>query len=233
MSRSRAGSQGRPPFRRRCAERRLRRRSDDRCSAPAGRAVGQRRDPGIVRWYGRAQTLQFQTNVRVCACRCRRHRRDLGQGKVTGEPVLVADSLAGLADTEVVLAKDDAGHYQPVSAPKAWSLDRSASFGPGGQGVGIEDHARSSGESFSNSSSIKSRTRRFSSERSDSAPKPAIHGGSAAPAWFAREHRRKLLFERFGEEAPQGDATGSGERLGLPEQGIGKLNRRFHVPIFP
>ena len=43
----------------------------------------------------------------------------------------------------------------------------------------------------------------------------------------------ELLFERFGEKAPQSDATGSGERLGLPEQGIGKLNRRFHVPIFP
>ena len=97
--------------------------------------------------------------------------------------------MTRLADAKVVLAENDSGHYQPVGRTKR-GLDRRASFGPRGQGVGVEDHARSSGESLSNSSSIESRTRRFSSERSDNAPKPAIHRGSALPERFARADRR-------------------------------------------
>lgn len=60
-------------------------------------------------------------------------------------------------------------------------LNSYKTFCPHGEGVGIEYHTISSGAIVSNSSLIISRMRRFSSERSDSAPNPAIHGVSILP----------------------------------------------------
>ena len=43
----------------------------------------------------------------------------------------------------------------------------------------------------------------------------------------------ELFLERFGEEAPQGDAAGGGKRPGLPQHGIGKIDGRLHRAMLP
>ena len=69
-------------------------------------------------------------------------------------------------------------------------LDRRIALRQRGQGVGIDDHARSSCSIFSNSSSIMLRTRLCSSPRSDRAPNPAIQGGRPFPECFTLTRRR-------------------------------------------
>ena len=79
---------------------------------------------------------------------------------------------------------------QPATGHRRPATGQGAPLCPCGQGVGVEDHARSSGASLSNSSSIVSRTRRCSSARSDNAPKPAIQGGRPFPARLPPAQRR-------------------------------------------
>ena len=43
----------------------------------------------------------------------------------------------------------------------------------------------------------------------------------------------ELFLKRFGEETPQGDASGGGKCLGLPEHGVGEIDGRFHQAMYP
>ena len=75
--------------------------------------------------------------------------------------------------------------------------------------------------------------RRFSLERSDNAPNPAIHGASLGLAAVTGGAAPQLLVERLGEELLQGDAAAGSHDLCPPERSVGQLDCRLHMGIFP
>ena len=126
----------------------------------------------------------------------------------------------------MILTKSYARNHKLVGRSKR-GLDRREAFCPLGKGIRIEDYARSLGESVSNSSTIPSRTRRFSPDQSDRTPKPR-HPWSLCFVSAATE----LSLKRFGEERLQSYAAAGSKDFGPTERGLREFDGRFHVTIF-
>ena len=139
--------------------------------------AGERRDPNIVQWDRLARPSQFHPDFRVFTRCGRGDGRDPGRRQVRAEPFLVARSRTRTPNSGIVLAKRHTGNHQLAGGSEC-GFDRRKAFRPGGIGIRIEDHSRSLGQTVSNSSPIRRRICRFSSDSSARAPNPAIHGAS-------------------------------------------------------